>query len=379
MPPRILVLSASVGAGHLRAAQAVELALRELDPAAHVENHDVMQFTNAVFRRVYATAYLDLVNRVPHVLGYFYDLMDRPPSPKQKSDRLRRVVERLNLRRFLKFLRAGQWDVVVNTHFLPAEMIAHLKRKGDFAAPQFTVTTDFETHRLWVNDPCERYFTATAEGAAYLAHWGVPPDTIEVTGIPIHPPFAHPPARDECLARHNLAGDRTIVLQLAGGFGVGPVEKIFQSLLAIDLPLEIVVVAGRNEALRNSLTQISVPEQHRAHVLGFTDQMHELMAVADLVVTKPGGLTTSEALASGAAMVVVNPIPGQEARNSDFLLEHGAAIKVNNVATLNHKLVELLRTPDRLETLKSAARSLGRPRAAFEIAQRALDCSIAPS
>ncbi|HEY2881330.1 MAG TPA: glycosyltransferase, partial [Pirellulales bacterium] len=334
MPKRVLVLSASVGAGHLRAAQAVELALRELDPSAHVENHDCMQFTNAVFRRLYAKSYLDLVNRVPHVLGYFYDLMDRPPSPQQKTDKLRRQVEKLNLRPFLKFLRAQNWDVVVNTHFLPAEMIAHLKRKEEFSAPQFTVTTDFETHRLWVNQPCERYFTATAEGAAYLAHWGVPAETIEVTGIPIHPAFNRPLDRAACLKKHGLAGDRPIVLQLGGGFGVGPIENIFRTLLAVNVPLEIVVVAGRNENLRDALAKIQVPADHRTHVLGFTDEIHELMAVADLVVTKPGGLTSSEALASGAAMVIVNPIPGQEARNSDFLLEHGAAIKVNNTATL---------------------------------------------
>ena len=372
MPKRILVLSASVGAGHLRAAQAVELALRELDPEAHVENHDVMDFTNGVFRQLYAKSYLDLVNRAPYVLGYFYDLMDRQPSPQQKSDRLRRLVEKLNLRKFLKFLRGQPWDVVVNTHFLPAEMIAHLKRKDELAAPQFTVTTDFETHRLWVNQPCERYFTATAEGAAYLAHWGVPRTTIEVTGIPIHPAFARAHDRAELLARHQLSGDRPIVLQLGGGFGVGPVERIYRTLLEVDAPLEIVVVAGRNEMLRAKLAEIEVPPDHRAHVLGFTDVMHELMAAADLVVTKPGGLTSSEALASGAAMVIVNPIPGQEARNSDYLLEHGAAIKVNNTATLSHKMTELLRHPERLAQLKTAAKSLGRPQAAFDVARRAL-------
>jgi processive 1,2-diacylglycerol beta-glucosyltransferase len=375
MSKRILVLSASVGAGHLRAAQAVELALRELDPTAHVENHDVMKFTNTVFRRMYATSYLDLVNRVPYVLGYFYDLMDRPPSPQKKSDRIRRLVEKLNLRKFLKFLRSEPWDVVVNTHFLPAEMIAHLKRKQEFTAPQFTVTTDFETHRLWVNQPCERYFMATDEGAAYLAHWGVPRDTIVVTGIPIHPAFSRPPSREQCLANHKLVGDRPIVLQLGGGFGVGPVETIYRTLLAVEVPLEIITVAGRNEALREQLAQIAVPDRHRAHVLGFTDVIHELMAVADLVVTKPGGLTSSETLASGAAMVIVNPIPGQEARNSDFLLEHSAAVKINNTATLEHKLTELLRNPDRIAKLKSAARSLGRPNAAFDVARRALDFS----
>ena len=146
MPPRILVLSASVGAGHLRAAQAVELALRQLDPAAVVRNVDVLELTNPLFRRLYGKAYLDLVNKAPHVLGYFYDLMDRPP--RAQGDRLRLLVEKLNLRKFQKFLKSEPWNVIVNTHFLPAKIIASLRTRGDLAIPQITVTTDFETHRL---------------------------------------------------------------------------------------------------------------------------------------------------------------------------------------------------------------------------------------
>jgi processive 1,2-diacylglycerol beta-glucosyltransferase len=126
MPKRILVLSASVGAGHMRAAQAVELALKELAPDAHVENVDVLTLTNALFRRVYGSAYLELVNKAPHVLGYFYDMMDRPRRPDSSRDRLRRAVEKLNLRKLEKFLVGQPWDVIVNTHFLPAEIIAGL-------------------------------------------------------------------------------------------------------------------------------------------------------------------------------------------------------------------------------------------------------------
>jgi processive 1,2-diacylglycerol beta-glucosyltransferase len=372
MSRRVLVMSASVGAGHLRAAQAVELALKQLDPSAVVENLDVLDFTNATFRRLYGQAYLDLVNKAPHVLGYFYDLLDRPPSPQRKGDRLRLLVEKLNLRKFLRFLKTQPWDVIVNTHFLPAEIIASLRRKGDIEIPQLTATTDFETHRLWVNQPCDHYFTATEEGAVNLQQWGVPAGDTSVTGIPIHPAFSQPKDRGECLARHDLKGDRPVVLQLAGGFGVGPVEQLYRSLLLVEPPLELVVVAGRNEELKGRLEQIKVPERHRAKVLGYTTQMDELMAVADLVVSKPGGLTNSETLARGAAMAVVNPIPGQESRNSDFLLENGAAVKINNVATLPHKLTRLLDDPERLARLKENARRLGRPQAAFAVAQAAL-------
>jgi processive 1,2-diacylglycerol beta-glucosyltransferase len=378
MPRRVLVMSASVGSGHLRAAQAVALALRQLDPEAVVENLDVLDFTNATFRRLYGQAYLDLVNKAPQMLGYFYDLLDRPPSPQRKRDRLRLLVEKLNLRKFLRFLKKEAWDVIVNTHYLPAEIIASLRRKGDVDIPQLTATTDFETHRLWVNQPCDHYFTATEEGAVNLQQWGVPAGDTSVTGIPIHPAFSLPKDRSECLARQDLLGGRPVVLQLAGGFGVGPVEKLYRSLLSVETPLELVVVAGRNEELKGRLEQVEVPGRHRAKVLGYTTEMDELMAVADLVVSKPGGLTSSEALARGAAMAIVNPIPGQESRNSDFLLENGAAVKLGNVATLPHKLTRLLEDPQRLAQLKQNARRLGRPQAAFDIARAALNWPARP-
>ncbi|HEY7115999.1 MAG TPA: glycosyltransferase [Tepidisphaeraceae bacterium] len=374
MPRQILVLSAAVGAGHLRAAQAVELALKETaPPGTRVENVDVLTLTNALFRKVYGTAYLDLVNKAPHVLGYFYDMMDRPRRPDSSRDALRRAVEKLNLRKLESFLLDTPWDLIVNTHFLPAEIIAGLRKKRRLTVPQMTVTTDFETHRLWVNTPCDHYTTATDEGKAYLVHWGVPDENVTVTGIPIHPVFAREKPRNEVLRRQGIGGDRPVVLQLAGGFGVGPVEQLFKGLCAIETPLEIVVVCGKNQKLQTRLQKIQPPPRHAAKILGFTTDMDELLCAADLVLSKPGGLTTSEILARGAAFAIVNPIPGQESRNSDYLLENGAAVKINNLATMSLKLGPLLADPKRLERLKENAKKLGRPRAAYDVAQIALE------
>jgi processive 1,2-diacylglycerol beta-glucosyltransferase len=371
MGQRILVLSAAVGAGHLRAAEAIELALRQLDPTAHVENIDVLTLTNAAFRRVYGKAYLDLVNSAPHLLGYLYDRLDRAPRFKT-GDRMRLAMQQLNAQDFLDKLRDEPWDLAINTHFLPAELIAAATRKRRLRMPQLTVTTDFEAHRLWVNEPCAHYFAATAESAAYLQHLGIEAARTSVTGIPIHPAFTRLPNRAEALRRQGLAGDRPIVLQSAGGFGVGPIAAITESLLATTTPIELVVVCGKNEDAKAQLEKIAVPAHHRIKLIGYTREMHELMAVADLVVSKPGGLTTSEVLASGAAMVIVNPIPGQESRNSDYLLEAGAAIKVNNLPTLTMKVDAVLADPRRLAELKRHARRIARPDAAFEIARRAL-------
>jgi processive 1,2-diacylglycerol beta-glucosyltransferase len=370
---RVLVLSASVGAGHLRAAEAVEAALHRLAPQTHVRNVDVLDLTNRVFRRLYGRLYLDLVNKAPHVLGYFYDMLDRPSkSGRNRGDGFRLLLEKLNLRPFIKFLQAEPWDLVINTHFLPAEIIASLRKKKLLDVPQVTVTTDFETHRLWVNPPCERYFTATEEGALYLQSWGVPAGATEATGIPVHPVFSEPKDRAALLAKHGLDGDRPVVLQLAGGFGVGPVERLYRELLGVEIPLQLAVVSGRNEKLKAQLEKVPCPPRHRAKVFGFTQEIDELMAVADLVVSKPGGLTTSETLARGAVMVIVNPIPGQESRNSDYLLESGAAIKANNAATLGHKVGSLLADPKRLDRHRANVRRIARPRAAFDVVRRAL-------
>jgi processive 1,2-diacylglycerol beta-glucosyltransferase len=372
-PPRILVMSASVGSGHMTAAEAVVAALHQLAPQAHIRLVDILQLTNRFFRRFYGTFYLDLVNKAPQVYAYFYDMLNRPSrSGRNRGDRLRLFLEKLNLWPFIRFITSEPWDLVINTHFLPAEIIANLRKNKQLALPQVTVTTDFDTHRMWVNQPCERYFTATAEGAVYLQSWGVPACDTVVTGIPVHPVFSVPRDRGTLLARHGLAGDRPIVLQLAGGFGVGPIEQLHHELLKVEIPLDVVVISGRNEKLRQQLEGVADTGPHRAKIVGYTKQMDEFMALADLVISKPGGLSTAEALARGAVMVVVNPIPGQESRNSDFLLENGAAIKVNNIATLAFKVTELLRAPQRLAQLRANVRRVARPRAVFDIVEQSL-------
>ena len=194
-----------------------------------------------------------------------------------------------------------------------------------------------------------------------------------MTGIPIHPVFSEEKDRKTCCKNHGLIGDRPILLQLAGGFGVGPIEQLYRGVLSVETPLEIIAVTGRNAAVKAQLEKIDAPRRHRTKILGFTDQIDELMCVADIVLSKPGGLTTSEVLARGAAMAIINPIPGQESRNSDFLLENGAAIKINNAAVLSMKLTQLLEDPRLLAALKSNAKKLARPKAAFDVAKLALD------
>ena len=367
---RVLVLSASAGAGHLRAAEAVEKAIRARGLATDVQHLDVLRYTNKVFRHFYSKAYIDLVNKAPEVLGWLYDYLDDPA----KNDPVRMAFDRLNANPFIRYLRRYQPDVAICTHFLPSGIISSLKDEGKVKVLNSVVVTDFDVHAMWLCRHAEQYFVALEETKVHLKALGVADPLITVSGIPIDPVFAVAKDRRAMRRKHGLEEDRFTILVSAGGFGVGPVGHMMQALARLQHSARVVAVCGRNEALKAELSEAIQTFPKRSAVsftlMGFTTEMDELMTAADLFVGKPGGLTTSEAMAKGLPMVVINPIPGQEERNSDHLLEEGVAIRCNNLPALAFKIDTLLDTPGKLARMAENARALGKPEAAFTIVDR---------
>jgi processive 1,2-diacylglycerol beta-glucosyltransferase len=371
MAERVLILSASAGAGHIRAAQALERAFAGLGSRREVHHVDTLQFTNKVFRTLYSKAYIELVDRAPDVLGWLYDWLDTP----WEKERRRLAWDKLNTRPFVRMLEKHRPDLVLCTHFLPAEILSWLKAKGRLSCPQAIVVTDFDVHAMWLCHHFEHYFVAIDETREHLVRLGIPGDRVTVSGIPIDPVFAQAKEQGAMRRKLGLLPDRTVVLLSAGGFGVGPLEHAVTSLLELRHPAEIVVVCGRNEELRRRLDALAAERaagSNKLTVVGYTTEMDEYMAAADVLVGKPGGLTTSEALAKALALVIVNPIPGQEERNSDHLLEQGAAIRCNNLPVLGYKIDRLLDDPARMGAMRESARRLARPHAARDIVQKAL-------
>lgn len=367
----ILILTASAGAGHLMAAQAIAEALRGRLADRDVEVIDVLERSTGLFRTVYARGYVVMVNRLPSLMGYLYRVTDRPGSGL--AERARVGFQQLSNRRLVRDLLRRPPALIINTHFLPAEIVARLRKSRRLDCPQFVVTTDFETHRIWMQEPAERYYTATRRGKAYLCRCGVEAERVSVTGIPVRRGFQARADRDGIRRREGLDRERPVVLLLCGGFGVGPTRSLFRQLLAIDDDVQIVAIAGRNEPMRRDLDELASVSRKSVRVIGYTDRICDWMAAADLLISKPGGLTASEALAAGLPIVIVNPIPGPELRNSDYLLEKGAAVKVNNVAMLSQTVVGLLRNRPRLEALRQTALRIARPGAAERIADDAID------
>ncbi len=371
--PRVLLLSASSGAGHVRAAQALEKAFAARGDCA-VEHIDAIEYVSKLFQRVYDKAYISMVRRAPELMGVLYERTDQP----WQHPRRRLVLDRLNTAPMVRMLKRVQPDLCVATHFLPAEIIAWLIAKQKLHAHNAIVVTDYDVHAMWLCRTVDRYYVAIDEAAEYLARIGVPREKLRVTGIPVDPLFSKPLDRAEARRVLGLDPSALSILVSAGGYGIGPVEQLVNDLLALQRPWQIVAIAGKAEKVRKRLEEIShktgkLPSgAPRLAPVGFTTDMDKYMAAADLLVGKAGGLTTSEALSRILPMALIEPIPGQEERNADHLLEAGAAIRCNNLPAAAWKIAALLDDPPRLERMCDAARSMAKPNAAAIIAEDAL-------
>lgn len=375
---KLLILSVSAGAGHVRAAEALRTTAGALYPGVEAIHMDLMEWVPKIFRTFYAESFLYVVEKHPELWGYLYGKTDRPKDGS-KLESLRKGVERLNTVRFLKMLKDLDPDQVICTHFLPAQLLARKLGKGAFKLPVWVQVTDFDVHRLWVHQGLTGYFAASEEVAWRMADRGIDRESIAVTGIPIMPAFSQPLDKAACARELGLDPSRPTLLLMAGGAGVGAgvagggMDHTAARLLALEgAGFQIVALAGRNETLLKDLEALAAAHPGRLFPMGFTRTIERAMAAADIAITKPGGLSTSECLAMGLPMILVNPIPGQEERNADYLLENGAALKAYDAAGLLYRVRELMSDPGRLRSLGERALALGRPRAAAAVLERVL-------
>ncbi|HEY8099928.1 MAG TPA: glycosyltransferase [Burkholderiaceae bacterium] len=365
---KILILSVSAGAGHIRAAEALR-AYSILHDASIAATHvDVMNYVSTSFKKIYTDFYITLISKHPALWGYLYQRTN-DAMPNSIMQKLRRSIERLNTRNLLKEISAFNPDAIICTHFLPAEILARMIRISRIACPVWVQVTDFDLHRMWVHDGMAGYFAANDEVAFRMHAQGIPKEIIHVTGIPVMPTFDQPLERVECANELALDPKRLTFLLMGGGAGLGKLDEVAARLLAIDSDFQLIVLAGKNEDALAALRMLSIRYPDRLVACGFTNHVERLMACADLVITKPGGLTVSECLSMGLPMIVNSPIPGQEERNADYLLEQGVALKAFDAITLEYRILHLLQNPDKLAEMRAKAKAIGRPAAA----QRVLD------
>ena len=375
----------------------MEEAWRAARPNDVLERIDLLKFFSPLHRKIHSDGYLQLVERAPEIWGMVFAKTDNPKVARAMN-KLKRTFPSASRKKFERHVKQFKPDVVLCTHYLPLELLG-LTASSASATPAsrkktagktsgtpvvtgrapgmpfvVSIVTDFEAHALWMEPCVDLYCVAAEETKARLIARGAGADAIVATGIPIAAKFSAKVDVKAVRRNYGLRDDLRVLLVLSGGFGMGPVAEILEQLDKVAGEFQTVVVTGRNEELRRDLA--AQDRKHPTLVLGYSSNMHELMAIADLVITKPGGLTSSEALAMGRPLFILNPIPGQEAANSDFLLERGAAGKVNRVEDLPYRIEQLLGTK-KLTQMASAAKGLGRAHAAKAVCVEVLKRVVA--
>ncbi|MBT9281650.1 MAG: glycosyltransferase [Hydrogenibacillus schlegelii] len=365
-PNILIVTEATLGMGHTRAAEALRDAFLTEAPDAVVRvTTALVPQAEALFNRLYGQT----LARMPHLWGAAY------ASERWTSILAKRAFGVSGLSRAKELFDAFRPDVVVSTHALSVPPFARLKRRRPFTLA--VAITDFDANGFWINRRVDHYFVAHPDVARTLAaRYRLDVGRFQATGIPIDPRFADPtlPERARALrAALGLGPAEPLVLLMGGGEGLLDMPTVLQALDRRPEPFAVAAVAGRNGALRETLENLRSRLSRRLIVAGWITETATWLSAADVVVTKPGGLTLSELFALGKAAVLLQPIPGQETRNVHFVERHGAATVVDDAEEAARTVGALLGDPDRRAALEAAARRLGRPEAARTIARTLLE------
>lgn len=360
-----MVLSAGVGSGHNSAAEAIREACAARADVEAVDVLDVLDVSSALYRDLLAKGYFALVEDAPWLVSLGYDVSDQPFRHRGAVDPWSRVNAMPALRRLKKFRPTA----VICTHFLPAQLIATMILRGALDARTAIVTTDYDFQGLWLASAFHRLYLAREESRVQLGELGIPLDRVVTSGIPVRPQVG---------IEMSGGGDSSPLLVISAGASGGSYAKtVVRQVRRVTSPMRAVVVCGRNKELRREVESITAGDE-RFTVLGFTDRMPELLSGASLFIGKPGGLSASECMAAGLPMVLTNPIPGQEVRNGDYLIEEGAAVRCTTTTTIGWKIDQILSTPGRLEHMRSRAHAIGRPSAAADVVEDLLAGPASP-
>ena len=370
---KILVMYATAGIGHKKASLAIKQALDELGAAdCAVTLIDSLDHTSEFFKKAYLGSYLFMVNEVPTFWGASYYLTGNY-YVNLLGAKLRRMSNTFHGRKLEEFLMREDFDVIVSTHFFGSEVVATMKRSGKLRARLITVVTDYRLHSWWVNEPTDTYVVASDDTKDDLARWKVDPSRVRVMGIPVEPTFARPCDRQKVLGALSFKVEIFTILVIGGGFGVGPIEDIVRSANGLSRPAQVIVICGHNEELKKRIDAIRPNPGMTIKTFGFVDNVYEYMEVADILISKSGGITVSESMAKGLPMLVIAPILGQETGNSDFLVKHGAAITIDAVPQLGGVLEDLAAHPEKIAALRANIDRIRKPNACYDIAHLALD------
>ena len=360
---KILILTASIGSGHIKAAEAVARELASQDPEAQIAAVDFMARSTAWGHWLIKRVYLEMLRFVPNLYDVFYKVSggEAGGSLAQKS------VACFMLPVFARLYKKYTPDIVICTHPFPAAAASLWKEQNNSSLPLAVVMTDYSLHQVWLCPRVDSYFMATDSMRQAMERQGFADKELQVTGIPVSSQLQQLPDKDSM--RQELGVDRKdkVILLMGGGLGLGGIEHTLEALETIEETLTLLVITGRNADLLNRASAFAETSHHRLHIWGYTDEAHKLMRVSDMLITKPGALTISEAFVLGLPMLLHDPIPGPETENAVYATKNGAALWLHPGEKLAPAVLEML-NDDTLARMGSQALACAKPQASSQIA-----------
>ncbi len=369
---RILILHASLGAGHLNAAKALTEAF-SLFPEVEVLSEDALAYASTIYRSAVTQAYKQLSEKAPQLYKAFYEGSNIDDLEKSLDNNLAWAkLERPFFQQLGQFVKEIDPDAIVCVQQIPSRLLHLLEKEDQTSSPQYVVVTDVIAHSTWLNYGVEGYFLPNSLSANLLIQRGVNPSLLHVTGIPVKLEITKAKTKSEMRSLHQLPIDTPLVTLFGGGLNPKRVRAMVLDLLESPMPLTLIVAAGRNEKLTEALEDLTDTAQVKLRKLELIDYVDDLVVASDLIITKAGGLITSEILARGTPMVIVDPIPGQEEQNADVIAAAGAGVQLRLLEMVAPAVLYLLKNSERLDEMRESALQLGHPRAALNIAEHIL-------
>lgn len=370
-PKKLLILSTTAGAGHVRAADALKRTAEQLFASVEVEHRDILELTSPLFRNIYSQVNNTIAGHAPELWGMIYKKSETRGIIKPKHPLLK-LFDQFNFKKYLKYLNDAKPDAVICTHFLPYVAISEQMKKKSWNIPFSSVPTDYDVHSLWISPLVKQYYIATDEAAWTVQSHGISEKNIFVTGIPVAPEFTNIRDRNSIRKELGLERDRFTIMILSGGYGIGVIDKLVPNVVEFlstikQKKFQVIVVCGKNKKLFDALSKIQIPNNISFKLYEYVTFIDKLMDASDILITKSGGLTVTEALAKHLPMLIFDPVPGQEGRNADYLCEAGAAQRVSSFINLRYKLNRLIVNSSILTQMKNQTITIARPHAARTI------------
>ena len=359
---KVLIFYAAYGGGHLSAAKSIQKYLSENYTGVDTEMIDCIKYINTVLDKVTTGAYREMAKKIPYLWGKVYS--------KSQKGTLSHVSSRANKVMAIKLknlIKEKDPDIIISTHPFSSQMVSYLKRKGKINCKLATILTDFAPHEQWLigHEYTNWFFVSNDNMEKELCNLGIKKSKINVTGIPMSDRFLETFNRNEICNLFKLNPDKKIILFFGGGeFGLGKdrTVQILRSFIENAKDYQIVTIAGKNKKMKSSFEELveELNAADRVRVLGFTDKVPELMSISSFVVTKPGGLTTTESLASHLPMVIINPIPGQEEENAEFLENHNVGIWIRKNDNIDKAISNFLENEEKIEVMRKNTKLLAK-------------------